>query len=180
MANRYGLKERPPAHGESRPGDCCRCSVPCARLQTPCRLCKRRRHLGSLFTHSSLHSFGYNHLHSPRHRHHRPLPTRGVARANVPLLSTLSRTTSASPPNRLRLGGGGGVCVCIFRNEMKRASRNGDEGGGGSSQTAVKGKPLNKPLNASLSIILKMKPLQRKQILERLTDFYRCADRLTR
>lgn len=77
-ANRYGLKERPPAHGESRPGDCCRCSVPCARLQTPCRLCKRRRHLGSLFTHSSLHSFGYNHLHSPRHRHHRPLPKSGM------------------------------------------------------------------------------------------------------
>lgn len=43
---------------------------------------------------------------------------------------------------------------------VRGASRNDAEGGGGSSQTAVKGKPLNKPLNASLSVCSEMKPLQ--------------------
>lgn len=74
-ANRFSYSEQPTAHGKGRPADCCRCSVPCARQQTACRLHTLRRHLPLLFAPSALHSFVRIHLRIAHERHYRTLPT---------------------------------------------------------------------------------------------------------
>lgn len=74
-------------------------------------------------------------------RHYRPSPTEsGVARVSIRRAPVHTRN---EPLTAHRL--------CIFRSRLTAASRNKRQGGGGSLQTAVKGKPLNNPRKGCIS-----------------------------
>ena len=74
-------------------------------------------------------------------RHYRPSPTEsGVARVSIRRAPVHTRNEHPTAH-----------CPCIFRSQKAAASRNKRQGGGGSLQTAVKGKPLNNPRKGCIS-----------------------------
>lgn len=86
-------------------------------------------------------------------RHHRPSPTdSGVARVSIRRapVHTRNEPSTAHRP-------------CIFRSRKAAASRNKRQGGGGSLQTAVKGKPLNNPRKGCKSAFLIFYPFTNRK-----------------
>lgn len=91
----------------------------------------------------------------PAPRHHRPSPTdSGVAPVSIRLapVHTRNEHPTAHRP-------------CIFRTRNTAASRNKRQGGGGSLQTAVKGKPLNNPRKGCYSAFLLFHPFTNRKPL---------------
>lgn len=91
----------------------------------------------------------------PAPRHHRPSPNdSGVAPVSIRLapVHTRNEHQTAHRP-------------CIFRTRNTAASRNKRQGGGGSLQTAVKGKPLNNPRKGCYSAFLLFHPFTNRKPL---------------